>query len=146
MKVLQYFPEEDMLYVTLADVPSVDQEEVSPGVLLEYDQDGNLIGIEVDQASRIVNLKDIKKAPDFQVDWDTAYLTVTEAAERLGIESQTLRLTIRSMREEAIEIGQQKGPTYPILLSIREVKKIKQWREEHPPGRPTEKAPEVEQV
>ena len=61
-------------------------------------------------------------------------MTMTEAAEELDLEPQTLRLTVRTMREAGEEIGKQKGPTFPILLSVADVEAIKKWREEHPHG------------
>jgi len=37
----------DALYVSLSDRPTVESEEVSPGVILDYDADNRLVGIEV---------------------------------------------------------------------------------------------------
>ncbi|GAB4335174.1 MAG: hypothetical protein OHK0047_24250 [Leptolyngbyaceae cyanobacterium] len=51
MKV-QYFPDTDTLYLTLQDKPSVESEEVSPDIILDFDANGNVIGITIDQASR----------------------------------------------------------------------------------------------
>ena len=47
MKV-QYFPETDTLYIELADTPSVESEEVMEGVVLDYDKDGRVVGIEIE--------------------------------------------------------------------------------------------------
>ena len=55
MKV-QYYPETDSLYIDLAERPGADTQEVAPGVVLDFDAEGRLVGIEVDQASKIVNL------------------------------------------------------------------------------------------
>lgn len=51
MKV-QYFPDPDTFYLTLQDKPSVEPEEVSPDIILDFDANGNVIGITIDQASR----------------------------------------------------------------------------------------------
>jgi uncharacterized protein YuzE len=51
MKV-QYFPDTDTLHLTLQDEPSVESEEVSPDIILDFDANGNVIGITIDQASR----------------------------------------------------------------------------------------------
>lgn len=51
-----YYPETDSLYIDLADRPGVDSEEVRPGVVLDFDADNNLVGIDIDHASRVVNL------------------------------------------------------------------------------------------
>lgn len=50
MKV-QYFPDTDTLYLTLQDKPGVESEEVSPDIILDFDGDGNVVGITIDQAS-----------------------------------------------------------------------------------------------
>lgn len=51
-----YYPETDSLYVELADRPAADSQEVAPGVVLDFDVDGRLVGIDIDQASRLVDL------------------------------------------------------------------------------------------
>ena len=51
-----YYPETDSLYIDLSERASVDSREVAPGVVLDFDAEGNLVGIDIDQASRIVNL------------------------------------------------------------------------------------------
>ena len=45
MKV-KYYPETDSLYIDLSSKLSVDSREVSEGVVLDYDADGNLVGID----------------------------------------------------------------------------------------------------
>ena len=55
MKV-NYHPETDSLYIDLSDKESADTREISEGVLLDYDTEGNLVGIDIDNASRKVNL------------------------------------------------------------------------------------------
>jgi len=52
----QYYPETDSLYIDLTETPSVDSREVAPGVVLDFGLDGRLVGIDVDQASKFVNL------------------------------------------------------------------------------------------
>jgi len=52
----QYYPETDSLYIDLSEKPSADSNEVAPGVVLDFDAEGNLVGIDVDHASKIVNL------------------------------------------------------------------------------------------
>jgi uncharacterized protein YuzE len=55
MKV-NYHPETDSLYIDLSEQPSVESREVSEGVVLDYDESGNLVGIDIDNASRKVEL------------------------------------------------------------------------------------------
>lgn len=52
----QYYPETDSLYIDLADRPGTDVREVAPGVLLDFDAEGALVGIDIDHASRIADL------------------------------------------------------------------------------------------
>jgi uncharacterized protein YuzE len=54
---LNYYPETDSLYIDLAERPSTESKEVSQGVVLDYDSDGNLVGIDIDNASRKLDLK-----------------------------------------------------------------------------------------
>jgi uncharacterized protein YuzE len=37
----------DALYITLAEGNAVDSDELKPGVIVDYDADGNVIGLEV---------------------------------------------------------------------------------------------------
>jgi uncharacterized protein YuzE len=53
---LNYFPDTDSLYIDLTEQPSVESQEVSEGVVLDYDAEGNLVGIDIDNASRKVQL------------------------------------------------------------------------------------------
>lgn len=55
MKV-KYYQATDSLYIDLADTPSSDSREVSEGVVLDYDAAGNLVGIDIDNASTKVVL------------------------------------------------------------------------------------------
>ena len=54
-----YFPDTDSLYIDLAQRPSVESREVSEGVVLDYDGDGNLVGIDIDHASRKLDLREL---------------------------------------------------------------------------------------
>jgi uncharacterized protein YuzE len=56
---LNYFPETDSLYIDLASRPSAESQEVSEGVVLDYDAEGNLVGIDIDHASRKLNLREL---------------------------------------------------------------------------------------
>ena len=54
---LSYFPETDSLYIDLSERPSAESREISEGVVLDYDNRGNLVGIDIDNASKKVDLK-----------------------------------------------------------------------------------------
>jgi uncharacterized protein YuzE len=55
MKV-NYYPDTDSLYIDLSERESVESREVSEGVVLDYDEAGNLVGIDIDNASAKVQL------------------------------------------------------------------------------------------
>ncbi len=48
---LSYYPETDALYINLSEQPSVESQEISEGILLDYDAEGRLVGIDIDNAS-----------------------------------------------------------------------------------------------
>ena len=54
---IDYFPDTDTLYIGLADRPSVDSEEVAEGVVLDFDTESRLVGIEIEGASQKVDLQ-----------------------------------------------------------------------------------------
>ena len=51
-----YYPEADSLYIDLLEKVSVDSRKVAPGVVLDFDSEGHLVGIDIDRASQIINL------------------------------------------------------------------------------------------
>jgi uncharacterized protein YuzE len=51
---LNYYPDIDSLYIDLSEQPSVESGEISEGIVLDYDAAGNLVGIDIDNASRRV--------------------------------------------------------------------------------------------
>lgn len=53
---LAYFGDTDSLYIDLSDEPSVDSLEVTEGVVLDYGANGQLVGIDIDSASKKVQL------------------------------------------------------------------------------------------
>jgi uncharacterized protein YuzE len=56
---LNYHPETDSLYIDLSELPSVESREISDGVVLDYDAKGNLVGIDIDNASAKVQLNEL---------------------------------------------------------------------------------------
>ena len=51
-----YYAETDSLYIELSEKPSVDSQEVKPGVVLDFDAGGHLVGLDLDHASKLVDL------------------------------------------------------------------------------------------
>ncbi len=56
---LNYYPETDSLYIDLSEKTSVESKEISEGIVLDYDAEGNLVGIDIDNASKKVQLKEL---------------------------------------------------------------------------------------
>ena len=48
---LNYYPETDSLYIDLSEQQSAESREVSEGIVLDCDAAGNLVGIDIDNAS-----------------------------------------------------------------------------------------------
>jgi uncharacterized protein YuzE len=53
---LSYHADTDSLYIDLSSRPSAASREISEGVVLDYDADGRLVGIDIDNASTKVEL------------------------------------------------------------------------------------------
>lgn len=47
----EYYPDTDTLYIALRPGPGVDAEEVATDVVLDFDGEGNVIGMTVEHAS-----------------------------------------------------------------------------------------------
>jgi uncharacterized protein YuzE len=54
---VNYHRDTDSLYIDLSEHPSVESREVSAGVVLDYDAAGALVGIDIDNASRKVQME-----------------------------------------------------------------------------------------
>lgn len=54
---LNYYPETDSLYIDLSGRASARSKEISEGVVLDYDVEGQLVGIDIDNASNKVDLE-----------------------------------------------------------------------------------------
>jgi uncharacterized protein YuzE len=54
---ISYYPYTDSLYIDLSEQQSTESREVPEGVVLDYDAQGRLVGIDIDNASNRVELK-----------------------------------------------------------------------------------------
>ena len=62
MKVT-YDPEVEVLRILLSDAPIEESDQDKPGVILDYDKDGNVVGLEILEASkRITNPRSVEYA------------------------------------------------------------------------------------
>lgn len=53
-----YYPKTDSLYIDFSSQTSVRSGEVSEGIVLDYDDQDRLVGIDIDNASNKVDLND----------------------------------------------------------------------------------------
>ena len=62
---LNYYSETDSLYIDLSSKTSTESIEISEGVVVDYDGDDHITGIDIDNASRKIDLKEVilNKAP-----------------------------------------------------------------------------------
>ena len=56
---LNYYSETDSLYIDLSSKTSTESTEISEGIVIDYDEDGHITGIDIDNASRKIDLKEI---------------------------------------------------------------------------------------
>ena len=49
---LKYDPDVDVLTILLSDAPVEESDESKPGLILDYDTGGNIVGIEILNASK----------------------------------------------------------------------------------------------
>lgn len=54
---LNYYPDTDSLYIDLSERTSTESREISEGVALDYDENGKLVGIDIDNAKNKIALE-----------------------------------------------------------------------------------------
>ncbi len=59
MKLL-YYPETDSLYIDLNSGASEESLEIADGVVIDFDAEGNIVGIDIDNASTRLDLKTLE--------------------------------------------------------------------------------------
>jgi uncharacterized protein YuzE len=57
---LRYYPETDSLYIELIETSASDSQEITDEVVLDFDDHGNIVGIDIDHASRKLNLNSLE--------------------------------------------------------------------------------------
>lgn len=56
---LNYYPDTDSLYIELSEKSSTESQEISEGIVIDYDSEGSIVGIDIDNASRKLNLSEL---------------------------------------------------------------------------------------
>jgi uncharacterized protein YuzE len=54
---LNYYEQTDSLYIDLSNKQSARSKEISEGVILDYDSNDDLVGIDIDNASKKLNIE-----------------------------------------------------------------------------------------
>ncbi|MBK8869780.1 MAG: DUF2283 domain-containing protein [Elusimicrobia bacterium] len=57
---LNYYGDTDSLYIDLNSRPSVETREIEEGLLVDLDKDGHVVGIDIDHASKMMDLKKLE--------------------------------------------------------------------------------------
>ena len=57
---LHYYPETDSLYIELTDTPGAEAREIVEGLVADLDADGNVVALDIDHASRKLNLSKVE--------------------------------------------------------------------------------------
>ncbi len=53
---IKYYKDTDSLYIDLSEKSSKESLEVAPGIVVDFDENNNIVGIDIDGASQVLNL------------------------------------------------------------------------------------------
>jgi uncharacterized protein YuzE len=57
---LHYYPETDSLYIELKRTPGAEAREIVAGLVVDFDAEGNVVGLDIDHASRKLDLSKVE--------------------------------------------------------------------------------------
>jgi uncharacterized protein YuzE len=57
---LHYYPETDSLYIELKSAPGAEAREIVAGLVVDFDANGDVVGLDIDHASRKLDLSKIE--------------------------------------------------------------------------------------
>jgi uncharacterized protein YuzE len=57
---LHYYPETDSLYIELSSAPGHEAREIVEGLIVDLDAEGNVVGLDIDRASRKLDLSKVE--------------------------------------------------------------------------------------
>ena len=57
---ISYYKDTDSLYIDLSERKSVASIEITSGVVVDFDDKENIVGIDIDRASKILNLSKVE--------------------------------------------------------------------------------------
>lgn len=53
--IFKYYPDSDMLYIELSKGFSAESEEVSKGIVFDFDEQNRVIGVDIEDASKLID-------------------------------------------------------------------------------------------
>ena len=57
---LHYYPEADSLHIELSSAPGAEAREIVEGLVVDFDAAGNVVGLDIDHASRKLDLSRVE--------------------------------------------------------------------------------------
>jgi uncharacterized protein YuzE len=57
---MRYYKDTDSLYIDLSEKPSMESLEVAPGIVADFDENNNIVGIDIDRANQVLNLSQLE--------------------------------------------------------------------------------------
>lgn len=57
---LHYYPETDSLYIELKTAPGRETREIAEGLVVDFDENGDVVGLDIDHASRKLDLSKVE--------------------------------------------------------------------------------------
>jgi uncharacterized protein YuzE len=57
---LHYYPETDSLYIELNSKPSADSQEISDSLVVDFDAEGRVVGLDIQHASETLDLRTLE--------------------------------------------------------------------------------------
>lgn len=57
---ISYYPDTDSLYIDLTARKSAESQEVADGVVIDYDEKGHIVGLGIDQASKLLDINELE--------------------------------------------------------------------------------------
>jgi uncharacterized protein YuzE len=57
---MRYYKDTDSLYIDLSEKSSAESLEIAPGIVVDFDENNKIVGIDIDRASQILNLSELE--------------------------------------------------------------------------------------
>jgi uncharacterized protein YuzE len=57
---LHYYPDTDSLYIELKSSPGAEAREIVEGLVVDFDSQGDVVGLDIDHASRKLDLSKVE--------------------------------------------------------------------------------------